>query len=358
MMMLMAIAVILPAYGGQEWSVKLDAFDNRVKNLNLDDVANVRFEYLYPINTADSVRVRMTFLNVRVKPLLVFKDDMDEKTLKKMKPKMRFGKLYPGNEHRVEGCGLLPRQVEIVIPGDSLVLSFNVSSNEPRTVRLPLYAAKCKKEKKLNNEQKYDTDYTINEMIEFPFMVQVEGWTEDDPLYVKTKGRVDAFFTDLQNETLCPRGKHKKNTQAKERKYNAERDQLVSQIKAILGRNSRWMSKDRPHIAYTELIDRLQSVNVESYEKDCGRHGVAVPPKPYPIIKQGHHCTYCSWSSQQLYNRLDFLYKQLYGKSADKNSVKSAAKAIWNCYKQNTSRKKGGLYDSKIPTFYNGIMSY
>lgn len=364
MMIALAIGMVLPVYAKQERMVSLDAGDNRVKSFtNLDYVADAKFEYLYPIASADSARVRMTFSNITgstlgAQPVLIFNDGMVEKTLGKMKPKVKFSKQYSGDRHSVDGCGLLPRKVEIVIPGDSLVVSFNVSFKNPRTIVFPIYIGKCKKEKKLNNEQKYDTEYTLYEEIEYSFTIKVEGWTEEDPQYVKTKGKVDGFFTELQNDTFCPKGKHKKATQAKERKYNAERDELVNEIKAILNENSRWMSTDPAHIAYTALINRLQSVNVESYEKDCGRHGVPVPPKPNPTPKQGHHCAYCSWSSQQVYNRLDLLYKQLYGKSADKNSVKNAAKAIWNCYQQNTSRRKGSLYDSKIPNFYTRIMSY
>lgn len=287
-MIVLAVGMVLPVFAKQERMVNLDAGDNRVKDfINLNNVANVKCEYLYPIVSADSARVRMTISNITgstlgAQPVLIFHEGMVEKTLGKMKPKVKFSKQYSGDRHSVDGCGLLPRKVEIVIPGDSLVVSFNVSFKNPRTIMFPLYIGKCKKEKKLNNEQKYDTEYTLYEEIEYSFTIKVEGWTEEDPLYVKTKGKVDAFFTKLQSESFCPKGKHQKATQDKERKFKAERDELVNEIKAILNENSRWMSTDPAHIAYTALINRLQSVNVESYEKDCGRHGVPRSPETGP----------------------------------------------------------------------------
>lgn len=109
------------------------------------------------------------------------------------------------------------------------------------------------------------------------------------------------------------------------------------------------MSTDPPHRAYSQLLSELEKVNLNNMTYDCGEH------KPKPKV---HNCSFCSLSAQDIYQRLDDLYQQLYAGKLTKEQALKTAESLYNCYQQNKKRKKDSSYGTKISRFYNSIANY
>lgn len=179
--------------------------------------------------------------------------------------------------------------------------------------------------------------------------IEVVGWSEDDPTYVEANKAVDSFISSLESVRFCNNKKHSPSLKEQQRPYQEKKDSLILVINNILNAHSEWMSTDAPHIAYTELIKKLNNVNFNTMTYDCGEHKA----KP-----KGHRCSFCSLSAQEIYQRLDDLYQQLYAGNTDKEQTLKTAKGLYDCYQQNKRRKNDSSYGAKISRFYNSIANY
>ena len=136
--------------------------------------------------------------------------------------------------------------------------------------------------------------------------------------------------------------------------YQKRIDALKEKIDGIISSHG-WNSNDAGYRRYEALKSKLDGV--EFAERDCGRHRTPVA---------GHRCNYCGLSLQQIYHRLDDLYKRIYSSSNRKQtkaSVMSQVNALYNCCtdtkcsKHAAQWKKGGDYKNKIVERYNRINS-
>ena len=77
--------------------------------------------------------------------------------------------------------------------------------------------------------------------------------------------------------------------------YLEKKDSLIGVISEII-RNPDWMPTDPPYQAYSALIQSLREINLDDYNKDCGRD---------KSVDRGHSCNLCSLTAQQVYHQLD-----------------------------------------------------
>jgi hypothetical protein len=120
-----------------------------------------------------------------------------------------------------------------------------------------------------------------------------------------------------------------------------------------------WTSADNGYKRYTAMKTMLDGLDLDSHERDCGRH------KASGGGGGGHKCSYCSLSLQQIYHKLDDLYKKIYSSSnrkATKKAVMSQANALYkcctdaSCSRHASQWKSGGDgYKQKITERYNRI---
>lgn len=324
--------------------------------------AFLKFEYINEYgNTA---RVRVTVENITSNPplaVMIFKNDMTEKKLKKTKPKIEFEKSYPKSNRRVIGFRECNRLINIVPATETdTMFTIDVPFTSPKEFSLPIYEAKYKEKdfwnkakslfEKGNESTKLAADkinYKIIKECLYDINIEVINWSEEDPTYVMTKNAVESFISSLDGVKFCYNKRHTPSLKQQKRPYQEKKDSLTQAIKDILGTHPEWFSADPAHVAYSRLLSQLDNVNLNNMTHDCGIHKGKV-----------HSCSYCSLSAEEIYQRLDVLYQQLYAGKIDKDTAMKSAKGLYNCYQQNKKRNKEGSYGAKITRFYNSIANY
>lgn len=283
--------------------------------------------------------------------ILLFKDSMGEKSLKKNKPKIEFVKRYSGSkgERYVHGCKELDRPLIAIIPEEKMaVCSIEVSPTNITKLELPIYFAKYDANKCIKKGPYNITYKILNEEI-LCFNIEVKGWSENDPDYIAAKSAVDEYIRSVNTATFCRNKRHKPSLAQQQRSYREKNDSLVNVIDSTLQAHSEWYSTDLPHIKYSELLTQLNDVNLKEHIYDCGKHNVAQKHRP---------CNYCSLSAQQIYHHLDDIYQQLRAGKLKKDTAVKKARSLNTCYQNSTKRKKDASYTDKISNFYSRIVNY
>ncbi len=335
----------LSAWANQEHTVNLEKGNSYRQAFELG-YARVIFE-VDTTKYSYKDRVKITVENTTPDhALLLFKYSQDEKTLKKHKPKFEFEKTYPGQKgyRRVTGSKEIANYFESITPAETTTL-FTIDASTTNAVILPFYHAKFKP-KDLQKSGKNSIKYKILGEDILAFNIAVKAWSEDDPTYVKTKQAVDGFIDSLKKVSFCPNIRHKPSLALQQKPYQMEKDSLIGMVSDII-HDLGWTSVDEPYKAYDKLLQRLNEIDLNDYNKDCGRD---------KVVKPGHSCHYCSLSAQQVYHQLDDLYQQLRAGKITKDAAEKKAGSLYNCYRNSTKRKKDSFYTEKISRFYNRII--
>lgn len=283
--------------------------------------------------------------------ILLFKNAQGEKVLKKNKPKIEFEKKYPGSKgnRSVFGCKELRNFVASITPQDKLELfSFDIHPTSITKLVLPLYLAKYDP-KKLVKKGPYNINYKILSEEILYFNIELKGWSENDPDYVSTKTAVEEYIRSVNIATFCKNKNHIPSLVTQLKPYQEKKDSLVNVINTTLKNHSDWLSPDKPHIKYSELLSQLNHIDLYEHTYDCGKH--KTPPRK-------HRCKYCSLNAQQIYHQLDDIYQQLRTGKITKEAAVKKAKVLDICYKQCMTRRKEPEYTEKVSRFYNRIVNY
>ena len=290
--------------------------------------------------------------------LLLFKHSQGEAELKKNKPKIEFEKTFPGSKgnRSVYGCKDLNQPLVVLIPQEkSDSFSISVSMSSPTRLELPVYLAKYNP-KKLLKHGACKTDYKILNEDVLVFNIEIKGWSENDSDYLAVKGAVEKYLQSLQGLTFCKNKRHKPSLRQQQKPYREKRDSLMSVIKSTIDNHQEWFSTDAPHIAYTELYNRLEKINLNDYVSDCGNHR-RTPSRPdKPRQSSQHSCGYCGLSAQGIYHQMDDLYQQLRAGKISRDAAVKKARALYSCYQNSSKREKSSFYGGKIAGFYSRIV--
>lgn len=348
------ISLCSTAFANHEVSVKLTR-DNKIHVAKVEGLAYVTFEYVRP--EGHNARVRVMVENLTYDPpfaILMFRTDMEERFLKQYKPKIEFEKTYPGEKGKRRVYGThegYDKYRQIIAPNEvDTLFTIDVAMTSPRSLKLPLYIAKYNPQN-LKKKGKLLTKYKILKEIILEVDIEVEGWSRDDATYVSMKSKVDQYIASLRGVAFCPNARHPQSLYDQQRPYMESRQGLISEIYGILQSNTDWMSQDPPHIAYTELLDELQKVNLDNHVSDCGNDPLPPPPS-------SSRCRYCSLSAQEVYHQLDDTFQRLHARRITKQEALKTANALNNCYQNHHGRSKDRFYGGKISEYYKRIANY
>ena len=211
--------------------------------------------------------------------------------------------------------------------------------------KIPIHLAKpkpnwfCKKKKKL-----YD-------IITYPLQITVDI---KDKAYEKLEHSCDsltkAFYEDVERKVFCTNQRHRPGFEDQVLKYTCEEQNLRNQINRQLA-DKTLSTHSKKYKRYTALLDSLDKMNQakNNYEHDCGRHKVTNPS-----------CGYCSLSLQEIYNRLNRHYINLYNGEVQKTAIINEVNALYRCgtTHSNAKRTNGDSYKARIIEFYNKIKKY
>lgn len=280
---------------------------------------------------------------------ILFRQSQEEKSLKKNKPKIEFEKTFPGNKgyRRAIGCKDLKSHIIVVLPAEkSDLLGIDIRVKPTTRLELPIYLAKYNPKKLKKGKDNVDYKILSEELL--VLNLELKGWDESDPEYVSTKNSVDEYLQTLKSVAFCKNKKHKPSLRDQQKPYQEKKDSLINVIETRLETHNEWYITDSAHIAYSELLNKLEQVNLNDHNYDCKKHGTTPPPPPT--------CAYCSLSPQEIYHQLDDLYQGVRTNKISRSEAIKRAKALNNCYHSHPKRKRDKFYTGKITEFYNRIV--
>lgn len=261
-----------------------------------------------------------------------------------MSPKMQFDKTFGGTKGKrvIDPFSEQMSTVMQLRPSDKQMLpAIKVENEATKVVTLPVYIAKYKGKKLILLEK---------QVIE----LNIEAELKPSAEYVQLNTDCERLIREITNTGVCPNKSHGTSVDKQKAAYQKRIDALKEKIDGIISSHG-WNSNDAGYRRYEALKSKLDGI--EFIERDCGRHRTPVA---------GHRCNYCGLSLQQIYHRLDDLYKRIYSSSNRKQakaSVMSQVNALYNCCtdtkcsKHAAQWKKGGDYKNKIVERYNRINS-
>ena len=279
------------------------------------------------------------------KVLILFNRSYTEKQVKKLSPKMQFDKTFGGTKGKrmIDPCSEELGTVIQLRPSDKQSLpNVRVENEATKVVTLPIYIAKYKGKKALILLEK--------QVIE----LNIEAELKPSAEYSNMNTQVERLVRDITRTGVCPNKSHGTSVDKQKAAYQKQIDDLKAKIDGIISSHG-WKEGDAGYRRYNELKSKLDGIEIE--ERDCGRHRTPVA---------GHRCSYCNLSLQQIYHRLDDIYKKVYSSSNRKQAkagVMSQVNALYNCCtdakcsKHAAQWKKGGDYKNKIVERYNRINS-
>ena len=277
------------------------------------------------------------------KVLILFDHSYTEKQAKKMTPRLQFDKTFGGTKGKriIDPYSYQLNRVMQFRPSDKYSLpTLSVEGEQSTVVTLPIYIAKWKGSKKLILLEK--------QVIELDIEAQFKPSAE----FVDMSKRCDDLLQEIERSPICTNKSHRPSADKQREEMQTKIDELKSAIDDIVSKHG-WSSTDNGYRRYNELKEKF--AGVQFVERDCGRHGK---------VKSGHQCSYCGLSLQQIYHKLDDLYKKIYSSSdrkGTKASVMSQVNALYNCCtatncsKHAAQWKQGGDYKNKIVERYNRI---
>ncbi len=279
------------------------------------------------------------------KALILFDRSYMEKQVKKLSPKMQFDKTFGGTKGKrvIDPYSEHLNSVMQLRPSDKEMLpSMRVESESVKVVTLPVYIAKYKGKTLLLLEK---------QVIELDIEAELKPSAE----YVDMNAECEQLITEITETGICPNKNHRPSADEQKEGYQERINTLKSKIDGIISSHG-WNSNDTGYRRFAELKSKLDAI--EFAERDCGKHRASAGG--------GHKCSYCGLSLQQIYHRLDDIYKKVYSNSdrkAAKASVMSQVNALYRCCtdtkcsKHASQWRKGGDYKNKIIERYNRINS-
>ena len=277
------------------------------------------------------------------KALILFDRSYMEKQAKKLSPKMTFDKKFGGTKGKrvIDACSEQLTSVMMFRPSDKYTLPMVKVENEAtKVVTLPIYIAKYKGKNLILMEK---------QVIE----LDIEAALKPSAEYVNMNTQCEQLIREIERTGVCPNKSHRTSVDKQREDYMKRINALKEKIDGIISSHG-WNENDGGYRRFNELKSKLDGIQIP--ERDCGRHKAVV----------GHSCSYCNLSLQQIYHKLDDLYKKIYSsnnRKATKDAVISQVRALYNCCtdakcsKHASQWRKGGDYKNKIVERYNRINS-
>lgn len=289
---------------------------------------------------------------------LLFNKYYGQNELRRHKPRIVFGKFFPGKSiEKVEGAGLteikvFPDDRNGFSTIDGNIFEFPnmvIKEGESKELTLPLYLAKRKK-------TLFCSRLELVGKIDLGFSVTVQKSDKDYDRIKAECDSIDLFLDDLEaNNTFCTHPSHNPPYKKQIEPYTNRIKDLQDEINQKLN-DRRHPIADARREQYNNLLDLLerdQEYLSNGYKHDCGKH-------------KKHSCTYCKLTLEQIYRKLDNYYIEL--KNADAQEFDAKKKAIMKevnamhkcctdptCAKHAAQWKKGGQIKQKIEERYDQL---
>ena len=328
--------------------------DNTSETINLS-YCNIFVTLLNP-DSDDPSMVQIEVENLdETKLLALFNQPYTEKQVKKLKPSFQYDKLFGGTKGKriIDPYNLETGRDFFIEPSNKYTLgSFKCEAEKQLVVKLPIYLAKGKKGIVGRVLGKEKLLLLRKQLIE----IDIDISTKPSAEFLGLQKDCENLKKEIKGALFCTAKKHKESVEEQQEPYKKKINDLKAKIDATISAHG-WQPGDGGYTRYSALKDDLdQNIDLDAQKGICHQH--RSEPKP------SHQCSYCNLSLQQIYHRLEDLYKKIYTSSdrqATKQSVMGQVNALYgcctapDCAKHASQWKRGGDYKSKIIERYNRI---
>ncbi len=328
--------------------------DNTKETINLS-YCNIFVTLLNPDSDDEFGQVLIEIENLdEQKILALFHKPYKEKEVKKLRPSFKYDKLFGGTKGKriIDPYNLETGQDVFIEPSNKYQLAaFNAPAGSEMAVKLPIYLSKPKSgivERILGKEKLL---LLRKQVIELDITVELKPSAE----YLGLVDECKKLKKDVDNAVFCTSNKHRPGVEQQKEPYLKRINDLKAKIDAAISAHG-WNTSDGGYQRYNAIKEDLAKIDLSKQEGICRPHrSDPVPP---------HSCAYCNLSLQQIYHKLDDLYKKIYTSSdraATKASVIGQVNGMYNCCtdpkcsKHASAWRSGGDYKNKIIERYNRI---
>lgn len=336
-------SLITTSFADEQRKVRLD--DDK-HNKETIEVANFNiFLELIEVEENGNVKVKIELENLDdSKGLSLFERAYDENTLKKMRPKIKYDKIFPGSKGNrlIDVCGNIKSPIHIPPSETDSIMTLSAKDGETTKVTLPIYIIEYKN-KNFIFWKKKERILLEKEVIE----IEIEIDLKPSETYVSIKKECDSLLRDFDEVLFCTHKRHKPSLEEQKADFQKKIDSLVEKIDSIV--NANWFLSDsieKRYKLYSEQRERLTNIKLEDKEGDCGKHIIV------------HRCKYCNYSLLEIYQKLDDIYQKIRA-SEDHRATKREhignVNAMYDCAKRRRDWRKSE-YKDKIVKFYDRIV--
>ena len=330
--------------------------DNTQEAINLS-YCNIFLTFLNP-DSDDEPIVQVEVENLdETKLLALFNTPYTEKQVKKLKPSFQYDKLFGGTKGKrvIEPYNMQTGKDLFVEPSNKYALgAFHVAAEKQLVVKLPIYIAKSKDggivQRIIGGKEKL---FLLRKQV---IEIDIDVSTKPSAEFLGLQEECESLKKEIDNAVFCTSKKHKQSVEEQQEPYKKKIEDLKAKIDAAISAHG-WVDGDGGFKRFTELKEDLdKNIDLDKHQGICRPHRES--------RQEGHSCSYCSLSLQQIYHRLDDLYKKIYTSSdrqATKSSVMGQVNALYNCCtaadcaKHSAQWRRGGDYKNKIIERYNRI---
>lgn len=343
--LLLLTGAVLPSYGDESISIKLNNKDHARDTVSLSSFANIFIEFQHSNDGQQyKVSIKLENLSNDNKVLCLFNSSYREKELRKNS--IYYDRLYPGNKGKraTEACEGLSQCYKLS-PSEEApdIIVLPVNSTSLIECRLPIYIAQNKtwlwKQRTVLIEKRV-------------IKLNIEVNLEPDEEYVRLLQATDSLINEIKGQTFCSNKNHqgiplKKKKEIYTQSIKDLKDEILH-VRDSLYKVRDYRYADKEYTQFATICERLDSINIDNLVvKSCDNDR---------RIKAAHSCKYCSYSIEDIYKKLESYYIILHNDPQKKAQIINDVEALYTCAQKN-SKRKAGSYMARITRYYNRIKS-
>ena len=336
-------SLVTTSFADEQRKVKLD--DDK-HNKETIEVANFNiFLELIEVEESGNVKVKVELENLdESKGLSLFERAYNEKTLKKMRPKIKYDKIFPGSKGKrlIDACDNIKSAIHLYPSQKELIMTLSAKDGEITKATLPIYIIEYK-DKNYILWEKQELILLQKEVIE----LEIEIDLKPGEAYVNITKECDSLLKEFDEVLFCTHKRHKPSLEEQKAEFQNKIDLLVEKIDGIIESNG-WFSTEKRYKLFDEQRERIKNIKLEEKEGICSKHVYV------------HRCKYCSSSLQQISHKLDDIYQIIYSsqeRSLTKAEQIKSVNAMYDCAKRRRDWRKSE-YKDKIVRLYNEINQF
>ena len=335
--------LVITSFADEQRKVKLDDDKHYKETI---EVANFNiFLELIEVEENGNAKVKVELENLdESKGLSLFERAYDEKTLKKMRPKIKYDKIFPGSKGKrmIDACSNIKSAIHLYPSQKDLIMTLTAKDGETIKTTLPIYIIEYK-DKNYILWEKQELILLQKEVIE----LEIEIDLKPGEAYVNITKECDSLLKEFDEVLFCTHKRHKPSLEEQKAEFQNKIDSLVEKIDEIIESNG-WFSTEKRYKLFDEQRERIRNLKLEDKEGICRKHVYV------------HRCKYCSSSLQQISHKLDDIYQIIYSsqeRSLTKAEQIKSVNAMYDCAKRRREWRKSE-YKDKIVRLYNEINQF